>query len=596
MRVLIAEDERMLADAVAEGLREEAFAVDVVHDGDSALERLSVNDYDVLLLDRDLPVVHGDEVCRAVVESGSRARVLMVTAASDVPSRIEGLAIGADDYLTKPFAFEELVARVHALARRTQPAGPPTYEQASLRVETGAARSTRRPLRIPRTQGVRRPVRTAAGGWRGRLGRGTPGAGLGRARRSVHQRRPRDRDETAQETRAAAGHPDRPGLGVPDPMRLTSRLPRLAIRVRLHAPVRRPVHGLRRDPARRDLSAARRGTDQPVDGVALQITKEGGIAPVPEASAHNLPSEPAAGLAGSPELRELQDRYRAATLQSLLRQGALALGVLTVVATLFGYLMAGRVLRPLNRISQTARRITSRGDLSERLAFTGPRDEVTELADTFDSMMGRLEKSFQDQQRFIADASHELRTPLAINRTLVEVALRRKTATEDTKRLGTSLLAVNERNERLINGLLALAKGETEVANRTPVDLTELARHTAELHQSQAAEAGIGLRLDTRPATTSGNAVMLERIIHNLLENAIRYNEPNGWVRLTTRTTPHGAATLTVENTGPVVAARTSRRCSSLSAAWERTAPTPSGARASAWRSYEPSRAPTTAM
>ncbi|WP_186001204.1 response regulator transcription factor [Streptomyces sp. IB201691-2A2] len=136
MRVLIAEDERMLADAVAEGLREEAFAVDVVHDGDSALERLAVNDYDVLLLDRDLPVVHGDEVCRAVVESGDRTRILMVTAASDVPSRIEGLAIGADDYLTKPFAFEELVARVHALARRAQPAGPPTYERAGLRVET----------------------------------------------------------------------------------------------------------------------------------------------------------------------------------------------------------------------------------------------------------------------------------------------------------------------------------------------------------------------------------------------------------------------------------------------------------------------------
>ena len=136
MRVLIAEDERMLADAVAEGLREEAFAVDVVHDGDSALERLAVNDYDVLLLDRDLPVVHGDEVCRAVVESGGRTRILMVTAASDVPSRIEGLAIGADDYLTKPFAFEELVARVHALARRAQPAGPPTYERAGLRVET----------------------------------------------------------------------------------------------------------------------------------------------------------------------------------------------------------------------------------------------------------------------------------------------------------------------------------------------------------------------------------------------------------------------------------------------------------------------------
>lgn len=136
MRVLVVEDERMLADAVAEGLRDEAFAVDVVHDGDAALERLAANEYDVLVLDRDLPVVHGDEVCRAVVESGGRIRILMVTAASDVPSRIDGLAIGADDYLTKPFAFGELIARVHALARRSRPAGPPAYERAGVRVET----------------------------------------------------------------------------------------------------------------------------------------------------------------------------------------------------------------------------------------------------------------------------------------------------------------------------------------------------------------------------------------------------------------------------------------------------------------------------
>ncbi|MFK0297140.1 response regulator transcription factor [Streptomyces sp. NPDC090442] len=136
MRVLVAEDEPMLAEAVAEGLRDDAFAVDVAHDGDAALERLAVNDYDVLVLDRDLPVVHGDQVCRAVADSGGRTRILMVTAAAGVPERIEGLALGADDYLPKPFAFEELLARVHALARRTQPAVPPAYERAGLRVET----------------------------------------------------------------------------------------------------------------------------------------------------------------------------------------------------------------------------------------------------------------------------------------------------------------------------------------------------------------------------------------------------------------------------------------------------------------------------
>ncbi|MCW2884565.1 MAG: hypothetical protein QOE54_4449 [Streptosporangiaceae bacterium] len=137
MRVLIAEDERMLADSVAEGLRAEMLAVDVVYDGDAALERLGVNDYDVLVLDRDLPVVHGDDVCRAVVDSGAHVRVLMLTAAVDVPARVAGLSLGADDYLTKPFAFEELAARIHALGRRARPADPPTLERAGVRLDPG---------------------------------------------------------------------------------------------------------------------------------------------------------------------------------------------------------------------------------------------------------------------------------------------------------------------------------------------------------------------------------------------------------------------------------------------------------------------------
>ncbi|MBA9004767.1 response regulator transcription factor [Thermomonospora cellulosilytica] len=135
MRVLIAEDERMLADSIAEGLRAEALAVDVAYDGDAALERLGVNDYDVLVLDRDLPVVHGDDVCRAVVESGGSVRVLMLTAAADVPARVQGLSLGADDYLVKPFAFEELVARVHALGRRARPADPPMLARAGIRLD-----------------------------------------------------------------------------------------------------------------------------------------------------------------------------------------------------------------------------------------------------------------------------------------------------------------------------------------------------------------------------------------------------------------------------------------------------------------------------
>ncbi|MFF1816791.1 response regulator transcription factor [Kribbella sp. NPDC058245] len=133
MRILVVEDEPLLADAVAEGLRADAHAVDVVYDGAAALERVAVNDYDVVVLDRDLPIVHGDEVCRAL--AGGETKVLMLTAASDVDDRVAGLALGADDYLPKPFAFRELAARVTALGRRSRPAAPPALTRAGIRLD-----------------------------------------------------------------------------------------------------------------------------------------------------------------------------------------------------------------------------------------------------------------------------------------------------------------------------------------------------------------------------------------------------------------------------------------------------------------------------
>jgi DNA-binding response OmpR family regulator len=135
MRILVVEDEPILADAVAEGLRADTHAVDVVHDGAAALERLGVNDYDVVVLDRDLPVIHGDEVCRSLVARGGETRVLMLTAAADIDDRVAGLALGADDYLPKPFAFRELAARVTALGRRARPAAPPVLARAGIRLD-----------------------------------------------------------------------------------------------------------------------------------------------------------------------------------------------------------------------------------------------------------------------------------------------------------------------------------------------------------------------------------------------------------------------------------------------------------------------------
>ncbi|MEU5943390.1 response regulator transcription factor [Micromonospora sp. NPDC047548] len=143
MRVLVAEDERDLADLVAVGLRRNAMAVDVAYDGAAAAERLAVNDYDVLVLDRDLPEVHGDVICRDLVRAGARTRILMLTAAASVPERVAGLGLGADDYLPKPFDYTELVARVQALGRRSEALQPPTLERHGIVLDTYRLQASR---------------------------------------------------------------------------------------------------------------------------------------------------------------------------------------------------------------------------------------------------------------------------------------------------------------------------------------------------------------------------------------------------------------------------------------------------------------------
>ena len=137
MRVLVIEDFEVLATAIGNGLRREGMAVDVALDGNDALEHLAVTRYDVVVLDRDLPGVHGDEVCRQIVAGGSQSRVLMLTAASTVRERVDGLGLGADDYLPKPFDFAELVARVRALGRRSAPAVPPTLDSGGVTLDPG---------------------------------------------------------------------------------------------------------------------------------------------------------------------------------------------------------------------------------------------------------------------------------------------------------------------------------------------------------------------------------------------------------------------------------------------------------------------------
>ncbi len=148
MRVLVVEDHRELAETLAAGLRREGMAVDVAWDGAAGLERTAVNRYEVVVLDRDLPGVHGDDVCQTLVSQGYPARVLMLTAAATIEDRVDGLTCGADDYLPKPFAFAELVARIRALARRSQPALPPVLTHGDLKLDPGKRVATRAGQRL----------------------------------------------------------------------------------------------------------------------------------------------------------------------------------------------------------------------------------------------------------------------------------------------------------------------------------------------------------------------------------------------------------------------------------------------------------------
>ncbi|MEU8798660.1 HAMP domain-containing sensor histidine kinase [Spirillospora sp. NPDC048819] len=251
-----------------------------------------------------------------------------------------------------------------------------------------------------------------------------------------------------------------------------------------------------------------------------------------------------------------RDELHDAATTSLVTQGSIALLVVGGAAAGFGWLIAGRVLTPLHRVTDTARRIAAspaadRG-LHERIALRGPPDEVKELADTFDAMVERLDRSFDGQRRFVANASHELRTPLTLGRALVEVAMHRASASPDVRQLGETLLQINTRHERLITGLLLLARSENEITTRAPVDLADVVAHVTSQTAREAKDAGVTIETDTAEAVTTGDALLLERVVQNLLENGLRHNTESGWVTISCRT-QDDQAVLEVANSGPAV-------------------------------------------
>jgi signal transduction histidine kinase len=249
-------------------------------------------------------------------------------------------------------------------------------------------------------------------------------------------------------------------------------------------------------------------------------------------------------------LREEAERFRQATLNELVVQSAIALGIMAVASVALGWLVAGRVLQPLKDITTTARRL-SEENLHERIGLSGPPDELKELADTFDAMLARLEAAFDAQRRFIANASHELRTPLAIEQTMLEVALADPDPTvEKLQAVAEKVYGVSRRNQRLIESLLLLARSAREVEEPEAVDLAAALDDAIAQLRAEIEQRRLGFTTELEPAWTAGDRPLLERTVANLLENAVRHNLEGGWVRVSSGA-EEGRVRIQVVNSGP---------------------------------------------
>jgi signal transduction histidine kinase len=243
---------------------------------------------------------------------------------------------------------------------------------------------------------------------------------------------------------------------------------------------------------------------------------------------------------------------REEALHHLLEFSLLGLGVMTVASAGLGWFMSGRVLRPVRVITATARR-ASEQHLGERLALTGARDELKELADTFDDMLERLDAAFATQRRFVANASHELRTPLTVMRTATDVTLAKPSPT--TRQLTDMAVRVRrsiDRAETTVEALLTLAVSDQ---GKLSTEFTDLATWADDAIDAAAPEIErLNLKVDSKldPAETTGDPQLLERMIQNLVDNAIRHNEPGGWIRLRTGSSD-AAVYLEIANSGPFI-------------------------------------------
>lgn len=258
----------------------------------------------------------------------------------------------------------------------------------------------------------------------------------------------------------------------------------------------------------------------------------------------------------SEERRALNDRIVDDALSALLAQAGLALVVVTGLTAVLGWLLAGRVLRPIRAISSTARRLSAE-NLAERVPVTAPADELAELASTVNEMLDRIQDGVAERDRilgsqrlFTANAAHELRTPLTTVRTAIDVTLDGNPSRADLLTMTDDIHAAVTRMQRVLHGLLLLARSQAGIGTYEPVDLADIA--TGALNAARKRTRDLAIHTDLRPAPVSGELVLLERMIENLVDNAIRYNRPDGQLALVTGTAG-GQTVLRITNTGPTI-------------------------------------------
>jgi signal transduction histidine kinase len=253
-----------------------------------------------------------------------------------------------------------------------------------------------------------------------------------------------------------------------------------------------------------------------------------------------------------PSAVSLPAQQEAAVRHDFLLGSAIALAIMVIVAIWLGWLVAGRVLRPLRLMTAAAQRI-SEVNLHERLALRGPDDELKDLGDTIDGLLGRLEGAFDAQRRFVANASHELRTPLTVERVMLETALADPDAGADSLRATCEdLLATSQQQEQIIQALLTLARSQRGLEHREPFDLAAVTSEVLAARYPEVLRRGLRIDAALAPAMSTGDPQLAQRLVANLTDNALRHNVPDGWVDVATGTRA-GRPVIWVANSGPLI-------------------------------------------